>query len=136
MRRDRGRAIVVERLDFVAIGWSASRDFCRNGVKQRQFDRILPDMIGRNGAGAADIAGFGEMHHHIGLPQCSHCLESDEFRVAGPYSDTDQPRGIAHRPAFASALTAAAVMALPPMRPRTIRNGTCCALAAKASLDS
>src|SRR5215470_6440164 len=93
-------------------------------------------MIGRDGAGAADPAGFGEMRHHIGVPERPRRLESQEFRITGSYSDTDQPCGLVHMPALARALTAAAVMALPPIRPRTIRNGIRCALAANVSLDS
>ena len=42
----------------------------------------------------------------------------------------------AHNPGLAKALIAAAVMALPPMRPRTMRNGTPRELAASASFDS
>ncbi len=68
MRGDRGGAVVVKRRDLVAIGRSPLRDFRRHRIKQRQFERIRPDMIGRDGACATGIAGFGEMRHHIGLP--------------------------------------------------------------------
>src|SRR5258707_13040607 len=136
MRRDGGGAVVVKCCDLVAIGRSTWRDFRRHGIKQRQFDRVRPDMIGRDGARATDIAGFGEMRHHVGLPQRSRRLESEELRIARSYADANQPRGLAHIPALPSALTPAAVMALPPMRPRTIKNGIRCSFAAKASLDS
>src|SRR5437899_10917991 len=112
MRRDRGRAVVEECRDLVAIGRSTLRYFRRHGMEQRQFDRIRRAMIGRDGARATDIAGLGEMRHDIGVPQRSHCFESQEFRITGSYSDTDQPCGLAHIPALARALTAAAVMAL------------------------
>src|SRR5258706_867599 len=136
MRGDRGGAVVVKRRDLIAIGRSPVLDFRRHGIEQRQFDRIRPDMIGRDGARPTDIAGFGEMRHHVGLPQRPRRLKSEEFRIARSYSDANQPRGLAHIPALARALTAAAVMALPPMRPRTIKNGIRCSLAYKASLDS
>ena len=68
----------------------------------------------------------------LGLPALAKCattsasrsarnaLRGHQFGVAGPDADADQARG-AHSPALASALTAAAVIALPPMRPRTMR---------------
>src|SRR5208337_504918 len=99
-------------------------------------DRVGPDVTRRDGAPAARVAGLGEMRHHVGAAQRPQRLERDEFRVARADADPDQPRGFAHMPALASALTAAAVMALPPMRPRTMRYGICCLLAASAALDS
>src|SRR5580693_7249881 len=65
-------------------------------------------------------------------------LQCNEFRIAGPDADADELArpARAHSPALASALTAAAVMALPPMRPRTIKNGAPRGSAASASFDS
>src|SRR5215472_6646262 len=91
-------------------------------------------MFGHDHTGVARVAGLGEMRHHVGVPQRPYRLESEKFRIAGTYADANQP--CTHIPALASALTAAAVMALPPIRPRTIRNGILCLLVAKASLDS
>src|SRR5260370_16338280 len=87
------------------------------------------------------ISRLGEIRDHIGLVQRARCLERHQFRIAGADANADQLAGIrcanhAHSPGLANALMAAAVMALPPMRPRTIKNGTPCALSASASFDS
>src|SRR5262249_1643288 len=83
------------------------------------------------------IPGFGEISNHIGLAQRARCFNLHQFRIARPDADANQRAGShAHSPGLAKALTAAAVMALPPIRPRTMRNGTPHGLAASASLDS
>src|SRR5437588_11355330 len=85
------------------------------------------------------ISRFGEIRDYIGLVQGARCLERHQFWIAGADANADQLAGIrrhAHRPGLDSALMAAAVMALPPMRPRTIKNGTPCAWSASASFDS
>ena len=68
----------------------------------------------------ARVAGLGEERDHVGAVERAHGLERYQLRIAGPDADADETAR-AHRPGLASALTAAAVMALPPMRPRTIR---------------
>src|SRR5580658_626047 len=85
----------------------------------------------------AFVPSLGEEHDHVGFAERPHGLQRDEFRVAWPDADADEYAGLrAHSPALASALIAAAVMALPPMRPRTMRNGTPCGSAASAAFDS
>ncbi len=65
------------------------------------------------------LPGLGEMRDDIGLP----AARATAFSVTssgspGPDADAEKPP--AHSPSLANALTAAAVMALPPIRPRTI----------------
>src|ERR1700677_1978646 len=93
-------------------------------------------MRRRDGASPARVPGLGEMRHHIGLAQRPDRLDGHELGIARANSDADHAGGRTHSPALASALTAAAVMALPPMRPRTIRNGMRWWSAASVSLDS
>src|ERR1700728_1921346 len=81
------------------------------------------------------MSGLGEVGDDVGFAERAQRLERHQFRIARPDADADQ-LGRAHSPALAKALTAAAVMALPPMRPRTIRNGTPRGSAASASFDS
>src|SRR6201999_3760893 len=83
----------------------------------------------------AGIAGLGEMRHHVGFAERAHRLERHQFRVARTDADA-QKFSRAHSPGLARALTAAAVMALPPMRPRTIRNGIPRGFSASAAFDS
>src|SRR5262249_48217581 len=134
MARDRGRRRVVERGERGAIARRRLRLLGRHRIVQRQLLGPRAQMRGDDSARVARGSGLGEGPHHVGLAQRAQRLERDELRVARPDADADQAAG--HSPALASALTAAAVMALPPMRPRTIRYGTPCRLAASASFDS
>ena len=79
-----------------------------------------------DGARIAVVAALGEMREHVGLGQRAHGLHGQQFRVARTGADADQAAfaSVAHRPGLASALRAAAVMALPPRRPRTMAKGT------------
>ena len=79
-------------------------------------------MRGRDGARVACVPRLGEMGDDIGLAERRNGVEREEPRIAGADADADETA--AHNPSLASALTAAAVMALPPMRPRTMRYGT------------
>src|SRR5262249_58416370 len=89
-----------------------------------------------DGAGVHGVAGLGKMHHHVGLFQDAHCLERDQLGIARSNADADEFSGRAHMPSLASALTAAAAIALPPNRPSTVRNGTPRGSVANASFAS
>src|SRR5580658_11121176 len=92
-------------------------------------------MLRHDGARVTGIAGLGEMGNHVGFAERAHRFQGHQFRIARPDADTEKfPR--AHIPVLAKALSAAAVMALPPILPRTIRNGTPRGSAASASFDS
>src|SRR5205814_4897789 len=67
------------------------------------------------------LAEIGE--HRRGLQQ-PRGLERHQFRIAGADPDAVQAACGAHSISLASALTAAAVMALPPLRPCTTSQGT------------
>src|SRR5580692_7927846 len=92
-------------------------------------------MLAHDGAGMACIAGLGEMRDDVGGAERTRRLQGHQFRVARPDADA-QELSRAHSPALASALTAAAVMALPPLRPRTMMNGTPRESPASAAFDS
>src|SRR5439155_14681904 len=89
-----------------------------------------------DGPGVPALRGFGKMRHQIGLLQHAHCLDRDELRVTRSDTNADKLPGDSHVPALASALTAAAAIALPPMRPSTVRNGMPRESAANASFAS
>ena len=76
-------------------------------------------MRGGDGPRVARVPGLGEMRDDVGRLQRRDRVQRDEARIAG--ADADAEETCAHRPSFAKALTAAAVMALPPIRPRTMR---------------
>src|SRR5438270_7668744 len=76
------------------------------------------------------------MRHQVGLLQHAHCFDRDELGVTRSDANADELPGDSHVPALASALTAAAAIALPPMRPRTVRNGMPRESAANASFAS
>src|SRR2546430_12145839 len=76
------------------------------------------------------------MRDHVGLFQHPHRLKRDQLGITRSNADADEFSRRAHIPALASALTAAAVIALPPIRPSTVRNGTPRGSAATASFAS
>lgn len=92
-------------------------------IDQRQLDHVVAEMCIGDGAGVAIGTALGEMRDHVSLGQRAHGLERQKFGIAGPGADADEATlcsGSAHTPGLASELRAAAVMALPPRRPRTM----------------
>ncbi len=67
----------------------------------------------------ARVARLGEMGDDFGRLQRGDGVQREQAGIAGADADADEPA--AHSPSLASALTAAAVIALPPIRPRTMR---------------
>ena len=59
------------------------------------------------------------MRDDVGRLQRRDRVQRDQPGIAGADADAEKTR--AHSPSLAKALTAAAVMALPPIRPRTMR---------------
>ena len=114
---------VVETADGIAIGRFARRHLGRHRIKQRQLLDARTQMLRDDPPRIAGVAGLGEMRDDVRLGEHARGLQRQKLRIARPDADADQTsaRRLFHRPALASALTAAAVMALPPMRPRTIR---------------
>ncbi|MCY1362479.1 hypothetical protein D9M69_491990 [compost metagenome] len=76
------------------------------------------------GIAALALAGFRlghEVPHHLRRLQQAQGLQGNQFRVARAHAQADQPSLARHHStSVARALTAAAAMALPPRRPRTI----------------
>src|SRR5262249_55193839 len=110
-------------------------DFGRHRIGKRQLHDTGFKMRRRDGARVAAVAGLSEMRHHVGARQRAYGLERHQLGIARPDADRDE-LAAAHMPARASALTAAAAMALPPSLPRTTRNGTPCGFSIRASLAS
>src|SRR4029077_7697179 len=108
--------------------------FGRHRIEQRQLFDAGAQMAVDGTARIAGIAGLGEVRDHVGLREHAHRLQGQKLGIAWPNADANETA--AHKPALASALMAAAVMARPPRRPRTIRYGTPDESPANASLDS
>ena len=66
---------------------------------------------------------LGEEGDNRGLGDDACRLDREQFRIARPDADAVQAAG-AHSASLASALTAAAAIALPPLRPRTTIEGS------------
>src|SRR5262249_41531049 len=132
----RGR-MRVETFERIAVTGAAFRQFGRHRVGERQFNHAAAQVRRDRRARRAGISGFGEIGDHIGLAQRARCFDRHQFWIARPDADANQlsrSRSRPHRPGLAKALMPAAVMALPPMRPRTMTNGTPRGSAASASL--
>src|SRR5580692_6472824 len=135
MRGDCDGGAVVEIADRHAVAVTRCRQLRGDRIIERQFGDAGAQMGRHDGARMTGISRFGEMRDDVGLAERAHRLERQQFRITRSDTDTDQ-FSRAHIPALASALTAAAVMALPPMRPRTTRNGTPRGFSASAAFDS
>src|SRR5262245_24644360 len=135
IRRDRRRGRVVEFAHGVAVERIVLSDFGGQRIEQRQLFDPRAQLARDDGAGIAAVAALGEVRDDVGFLECAHRLEREELGIAGADTDSNEPPA-AHMSALASALTAATAMALPPMRPPTIRNGTPRGSAASASFDS
>ena len=127
MRGDLGGGFIIEVADRVAITGAAFRQLGRDRIEERQFDDAGAHMRRGDRARVARVSSLGEMCNDFGLSKCTRRLERHQLGIAGSDADAQKFPGARHRahiPGLASALMAAAVMALPPMRPRTVRNGT------------
>src|SRR4029079_2527051 len=110
MRGDRFRRAIVETAQRIAIGGVLPWNLRRHRIEQRQLLDAVLEMRGGDASRVAGVAGLGEMRHHVGGLQRRNCVQGDETRIAG--ADTDAEKTRVHRPSFAKALTAAAVMAM------------------------
>ena len=110
---------VIERGDRLAIGGVGAWDLGGDGVMQRELLDAGLEVRGGNGARVARVSCFGEMGDDFGLVQRGDGVQREQAGIARP--DTDADETATHSPSLASALTAAAVIALPPIRPRTMR---------------
>src|SRR5580698_6357621 len=76
------------------------------------------------------------MRDDLGASEYAHSLHGQQVRVSRADPDADQLSRTVHRPGRARPFTAAAVIALPPARPRTAMKGTPRESAMSASFDS
>src|SRR6266403_1698726 len=136
MSGDRDRCTIKESLNRGLIGRLACWFLGRYGIQKRQFRDTRAQESRSDGASPAGISGLRKMRDDVGVLERVHRLERQKVRVPRSHSDADQFSQVAHRPARAKPFTAAAVMALPPARPRTAMKGTPRELAMSASLDS
>src|SRR5690606_23220044 len=111
-----------KRADFRLIGIFPPVEFGRHGIAQRQFDGALGPMWRHDRPRISVPSALEKVSNHIGIENGPHRLERQQFRVAGSRADPDQASS--HIPGLANALSAAAVMALPPNRPSTMAKGT------------
>src|SRR5262249_47673536 len=126
---------VEEPIDHGPIGGICRRLLGSDGIQQRQFERAGLHVRGRSSTGVAEVACLCKVSYDIGFLQRSYGLECQQFGIPGADADTDQ-QSLAHEPGLASALTAAAAIALPPILPRTTRNGMPREWVNNSSLDS
>ena len=119
MARDGGSRGIIEVADGFAVGDRACRHPDRHRIQHRQLLNAGTQMLRDGPARVAGVARFGEMRDDIRFGKCSCGLQGQKLRIARANSNADKTP--THKPVLASALTAAAVMALPPMRPRTMR---------------
>ena len=122
MPGDAAGGLLVEGRDGGLVVAMLPVDFGGDRIDERQLDQVVAEMRAGDGFRVAVGAALGEMRHHVGLLQRAHRLQRHQFGVAGTRADAVEAAfcGSVHRPGLASALMAAAVMALPPMRPRTM----------------
>src|SRR4029453_7157666 len=134
MRGEVARSAVVKGANDLAVASFVLWQLRRYREDQRQFADTRFEIACSDGPCVSAVRRLGEMCHHIGLFEHAHRLERDELGIAR--SDADADELSFHIPALARALTAAAVMALPPMRPSTVRKGTPRGFAASESFAS
>src|SRR5215467_999325 len=116
-------SLVIKRANDVAIRSFVTRQLGRHRKDQRQFPHSRFKVAGSDDPGISGLHSFGEMRHDIGLLQHADRLQRDELGVAWSNPNADELPGDRHFLTLASALTAAAAIALPPIRPSTVRNG-------------
>ncbi len=125
MMGDVQRRIVKECRDLALVVLIVPMDFRGHRIFQREFDGIFRPVGRDDGACISGPAALEEMGDDIGIENGAHGLERQKLGIARPGAHPDQlSRGLAHIPGLASALSAAAVMALPPRRPSTMAKGT------------
>src|SRR3546814_476352 len=91
-----------------------------HGVDEVFFDLSFAHVRRCNSAGDALAVPRGVERNHIGLADDAGSLDGHQFGIAG--ADTDTPElACTHSTSLAIALTTAAVIALPPRRPRRTR---------------
>src|SRR5262249_46048979 len=138
------RSVAIECRDLLLIDRTFGRNLVGQGILEAPFVAPLSEQRRHDAARIADVSLLGEVGDHINRMHQARGAQGEIARVARPDADAVQRSGGRaarqgvdgdHSWSLANALTAATAMALPPLRPRTIRNGTRPS-AARASFDS
>ncbi|KGC52753.1 hypothetical protein DO65_4952 [Burkholderia pseudomallei] len=137
MRGDeRGRRI-VEIGDHGFVAKRRRQRLGRHRVDERQVRLRIGQMPLDDAERVAFLALRDEVRHHGRGLQHAQRLERQQFGVARPDAEPEEAAGLArHSASEASALTAAAAIALPPRRPAIATNGTPRLSAARSAFDS
>src|SRR5260370_15149085 len=112
---------------------------CRNRVHHRELDLAMNQFRANDRTSVAlSMSGAG-ISDDLSLSEYTLSFDCNQFRVA--WTDTDSVETsascvCAHSSSLASALTAAAAMALPTRRPLTVRNGILTRMDASTALES
>src|SRR5258708_25656394 len=112
---------------------------CRNRVHHRKLDLAMNQFRANDRSSVALSMSGARISDDLSLSEYALRFDCNQFRVAGTDTDSEETSvlcAFAHSSSLASALTAAAAMALPPRRPRTVRKGSPSRLTARAALDS
>src|SRR4051812_13858036 len=119
-------------------------DLVGDGILEPYLCLLVPDQRRHDAPRIAGKAALGEEGHDVDGPYQPGRAQGEIAHVARPDADAVERAAArracniveaGHSASLASALTAAAAMALPPLRPLTIRNGTRPS-AASTSFDS
>src|SRR6185437_13870376 len=121
----------------VDVGVIAKIDFRRHRIFERGFDRPSFQMRPGDRMRVARPPFLAKVRDDGRRAEDARGLERHKLGIAGADTDAVKRAGFrrAHSASLASALAAAAAIALPPLRPLIIANGTRPS-AANASLDS
>ncbi len=124
MPQQPAHAIVVEFPQRLAIGGIFERDLGGDGIFQRFLDHAGASRPSTTVRALPGRSGFPEMRDDAGPRDQPRRLDAHQFRIARTEADAIDGRGGAHSTSLATALRAAAAIALPPRRPRTMTLGT------------
>ena len=109
----------VERGQRGAIVRIVERNFRRHGIVRAAVPRWRRQPAVDDLARVAAPSRLGEIGDDRRGLHHAHGLDRQQFGIAGPDADADRGGPSLIRVSLASALTAAAAIALPPLRPRT-----------------
>src|SRR5579875_1852225 len=121
MCRDPGGGLGVEILQRTGVTAGMICGLRGHGIDQVLLDLARPQIPFGDAAGDAAAVAGAVIGHYVGLADHPGGLDRHQLGVAGSESDAEKCSPPAHLMLAAIALTAAAAIALPPRRPRTIK---------------
>src|SRR3984957_5474592 len=123
MRRDRDRGFFVETSQRLAIGRIVEMRLVGHRVVKRQLDMRGFEPTVDDRARIAAPSGLGEEGDNGRGRDDLGRFDGEQIGIAGADADAIETAKGAHSMSLASALTAAAAIALPPLRPRMTMAG-------------